>query len=153
MSLAGREVGHTFAAPGVGVVGRSFKYHRPRGVFLQLADFGAQFIEFGLTRHVVEATAELIRHRARASRPLAGSAHQTRQILRSHHDERDENDDQNLAPGDIEHSRSSLPRPWPRSRAHGPPEVRRDNELGCDQPCLTSSAFFASTVSLDSIAR
>ena len=97
--------------------------HRLRDRGLHLVDFGAQLVELGLARHVVKAAAELIGHGARAAGPLAHLAHQLGQILGTHHNQRNDQDDEKLAPGDIEHMLLSLSWPAPY-RGSGPPSRR-----------------------------
>jgi hypothetical protein len=130
---------------------------------LKLVHFGAQLVELGLAGDVVKAAAELIGHGARAAGPLARGAHETRQILRTHHDERNHDDNEKLGPGDVEHTLLSLSHPAGShlpdrtqrtrpSRALRLPlawtEAVRDRDRGTRQPCLTSSAFLASAACL-----
>ena len=74
--------------PGVDVLERRIglrpqRIHRPLPRPQRL-DLLAQIVQFGLSRHFVEAGAELIGHRARLGHHLADATHQDRQILWPH---------------------------------------------------------------------
>jgi len=59
-------------------------------------DLLAQFVQLGLARHLVEAGAELRRHRPQAADELAELAHEDGQVFRTHHHERDDRGQQEL---------------------------------------------------------
>ena len=64
----------------------------------QRVEFGAQFVELGLPRHIIEAFPELIGHGTRLCHPASGHTHETRQILWSHHHQRHDENDEDMTP-------------------------------------------------------
>ncbi len=61
----------------------------------------AQFVQFGLAAHFVEAGAEFRRHAAQTGGELAEPAHEQRQVLGTHHHQGDNADEQEFPCADV----------------------------------------------------
>jgi hypothetical protein len=93
---------------------------------LCVAQRPANIVEVSFLQRFVELLAEIIRHAAHLRHHLAERPKHWRQILRTHHDDQDDGDNDELGPADIKHSlglhntekRQGLPsRPGPEPNA------------------------------------